>query len=217
VGKFKDTNLSNGSITVEASIIVPIVVMAVTAIVYMSILWFCHSSIHSIINKAAERGAASWRSVSSDINTGKTYLHLMSGGSLYWRLYDKDKEIKLKRIKEHALFDLSRCSIIKPVNIKVDAETREYIIYKKVVVTVESSYKVPAAGLLKIFGFKDTYTIKAKSESIINDSSEFIRNTDFIIDLERELESRYPELRSLAEKSRSVLHNTKQKVKELVN
>ncbi|MGI6777003.1 MAG: TadE family protein [Acetivibrionales bacterium] len=214
--RLKATNPTKGSISVEASIIIPVIILTVTAVVYMAVFWFSHSGVRAVAGKAAERGAESWHCISSTITTGKRNIHSMGREKLYWRLYDSDKELKLKKVEEYALDEFYRYSIIKPLNVSIDAEVREYVIYKKIFVTIECTYRVPAAGLLKIFGFKDTYMIKAQGEAVVNDQPEFLRNTDFIVDLERELENKYPGLKDFADKLRSTLNNTKQKIRELI-
>lgn len=206
-----------GSITVEASIIIPTVILTVIAVIYMSVLWFHYAFIKSTANTAAERGAVSWNFKERHVGTGKVYKDFFKKRNLYWRFGDRDKEAKLQKIKEYINRELDRYHLLTPLDVKVGVVIKEYIIYKKLVVTIENSYRVPAAGLLKVFGFSDTYVIRVQSEALIDDPTEFIRNTDFVIDVERELENKCPEFKDVAEKARDVLSKTKEKVNDFIN
>ena len=67
-----------------------------------------------------------------------------------------------------------------------------------------------------MFGIKNVYKIKAVSESVISDPDELIRNVDLLIDIERELEEKYPELGVTREKIQSVLGSIHNRIKELL-
>ncbi len=203
-----------GSVTVEASIIFPVVFFCTMALIYMGILLYQHMVVQAAADSAVLMGAAAWDNPHKALETGSVSLKDLGSGGLYWRLVDFDKEKKQSKL---AGFLLDKVDSTKKGNtsiLKGDAQVvagmEDYIAYKKLKVTITCSYGIPMGGLLKIFGFGNRYTVKAESTAVINEPVEFIRNTDYILDIEKELEQRVPALQKLGSKSRQVI----QKIQE---
>ncbi len=70
---------------------------------------------------------------------------------------------------------------------------------------------------MKLFGGNDTVTISAKATSTINDPDEFIRTADLVIDIEKKLENKFPELKRIGDKTRETLNDMKDKLKKFVD
>lgn len=203
-----------GYITVEASIIVPFVILSIAAMLYMGLVLYQRAQIQSVSDMAAEAGAAVWGRPLADTGTGRTAGPGSGSGGLYWRLADADRVEKLERIVLYAERSLEKGRLLKPVNSKAEAHIKDYAVYKKLVLTVDEEYELPFGRLLKIFGASGSFDIKVVSEAAIDDPVEFRRNIDFAVDLEKELEDRFPELKDLREKSRDALAGVKGKINE---
>jgi hypothetical protein len=208
--------MEKGSLTVEAAIVVPIAIITVIVLVYMAVLWVHHSNLTSLSHRAAEFCAAAWNSIGKDIDTGRVEKSSLGKDNLYRRLWDPEKQNRINKAKEYIMQNAGNYRIIKPVDVKADVRVKDYIIYKTIEVSIENAYKIPASGFFKIFGINEHYVIHARSESIIKDTEEFIRNTDFIIDIERELEARNLELKKLGDRARQTLEDIKRKAGELL-
>ncbi|HEX2946519.1 MAG TPA: hypothetical protein VHT96_11255 [Clostridia bacterium] len=131
---------------------------------------------------------------------------------LYRRLFDKDSEARLGEIEAYARELAGSSEPIKPVNISVTAEIKDYVIYKKLVVKIDKSYKNPLGGLFGLMGKSKTVDISASAVSTVDEPAELIRTTDFIIDIEKKLENKYPGLKNLADKTRNTMSELKQKL-----
>jgi hypothetical protein len=70
---------------------------------------------------------------------------------------------------------------------------------------------------MKIFGGSDKVRITATAVSTVNEPAELIRNTDFIIDLERKLEARFPELKKVGDKTRESMNELKERLERFVD
>lgn len=210
--KYKKDLYKRGSITVEASIILPLIILAITAIMYMSLLWFQNTCIKMVADMAVERGAESWRNMSVDISTGKVNKTSTDENKLYWRIVDSKKEYKIKKIEEYIEKELTKRRLLQPQHEVIDVEVRDCVIYKKLSVYIENSYAIPAAGLFRTFGLSDTYVVRTQSEAVIDDTTELIRNTDFVIDIKRELENKYPEFEKFTKQIQDVIDDIKHKV-----
>lgn len=206
---------NKGSIVVEAAIVIPIIILSIIAIIYMSYLVFQKAYLQSLADGTAERGAAFWKNRYSNIETGKDYKICPEGMELYWWLCDTSSSTKKNMLKASLERKAGKYSVIKAADRKVDACLLNYIVGKKVKVTIEETYRIPGAELLKIFGIKNNYKIKAVSEAMISDPDELIRNVDFLIDIERELEERYPSLKATGDKVRDIIKNVDDRVNSL--
>ena len=203
---------NSGSITVEASIVIPIVILSITAFIFMGFLLYQRSLMQSAADRAAESGAASWKNPMADTSTGKTAKVELESAGLYWRILDTGRNDKLDKIKLYTETLLKKNNIICPENSLVKVDIIDYKVYRKLEVILENSYRMPIGGFLRIFGASDHFIIRVKSCAVIDDPTELIRNTDLLIDIEKELEDKYPGVKNLAEKTRSVISDMKGKI-----
>jgi hypothetical protein len=164
--------------------------------------------LQSVANTAAERGAAAWSNPSKDMFIEQIKTSDMKNASLYWRLTEilpvsKASETKKTKVEEYVKYSLKQYSLLgKRFDNKeviksdisetvVSCEIKDYIIYKKLVVDVTEKYTIPiGSSLLRPFGFSGQYPIRVKAEAVINEPSEFIRNTDFVVGTIREYDTK---------------------------
>lgn len=66
-------------------------------------------------------------------------------------------------------------------NVNFTAEAKNYILYKTISATATQTVK-PAISLSTL-GIKDTFEISVSGTVVVTDTDEFIRNTDFVIDI----------------------------------
>jgi len=206
-----------GSITVEASIVVPIVILSIMALIFIGFLLYQRSLLQVAADTAVEKGAAVWSRHAADMSTGEITSAELKDQGLYWRIYDTDKDSALKKIENYETDLADKRTLLHSKDSAVEAYIRDYVIYKRLEVTVENSYHIPLGSFLKIFGAKDCFTIKVTAYSIIDDPTELIRNTDFIIDIEKELEDKNPGLKNLGDKTRGIFGDIKGKMSDFLN
>lgn len=172
--------------TVEASIVMPVIIFCILALMYGVILMYQQAYIQSVTDRAAERGAAMWPNASKDMNLGKITKGSIADSDLYWRIYDTDMQDKKEKISS---FITDRIGGTAPGFMKAQrvseprVEKIDWLLYKKLRVTVEVNYKIPLGSLLKPMGIGDTFKVETTSEAVINEPAEFIRNTDFAVDI----------------------------------
>ncbi len=207
--RYKKLYENNGSMTVEASLIVPLIILAIVAVLFLCILLYQYAYLQTVSNEVAERGAACWGNISKmgtnddgfivesgELNSSQELLDTQ----LYWRITKSSEEDKIKSLKEFTLYKLRKNNIleneISSLSIEdiegegdiVDIWLKDYIVYKELNVVIKDSYKIPLGDTLKIFGMDNEYNIRVHSKAVIDDPLEFIRNTDFIIDTLKEYE-----------------------------
>jgi hypothetical protein len=206
----KNLSGKKGSMTVEACIVVPIVILSITAVIYISLLLYQYVHIQSMTDTIAEQGALSWSNIKRDIETGKLEMSDINKSGLYWRLFDSDKEVRENRLLDYAESKKSgEMNILSGTGLKTAIKLNNHIIYKNIEITSEDAYRVPAGQAFRVFGFKEYFPVNAESRAAIRDPAEFIRDIDFVIDIEKELENRYPGLKDFADKAREIVKGIK--------
>jgi hypothetical protein len=205
-----------GSITVEASIIVPLVILSISAALYIGMLLYQKALLQSAAEAAAEAGAAVWASGTSALESYRPDRD-SDNFRLYRRIYDDGGEDRLKKIEEYALSLASRGELVKSVETTADAVIRDYIVYRKLEVSICKCYNVPLGKFMKIFGGSDRVMISARAVSTVSEPAELIRTTDFIIDLEKKLEARFPGLKKVGDKTRETMNDLKARLEQFVD
>lgn len=190
-GKIKD---NKGSFTVEACIVVPVVIISILALIMIGEFLYQQFCIQSIADRTAQRGAEIWNYPAKDMIYGQITKDRMKDVSLYWRIWESDsaRHVKKSKIEEYTKYLVYCDSVLgEPVNVEATADmVEDYIFYKKIRVTVTAEYKNPFASFLKAFGIKNTIKIKAHSDAVINEPVEFIRSTDFAVDVVKEIDNK---------------------------
>lgn len=199
---------NSGSMTVEASLVFPVIFLAIVTIIYICILLYQQAYLKSLANHAAERGAACWSNISkmeisSDnyrIETGRLEdSEELLNTSLYWRITKAYEEEKIKNLKTYIIHKLKKNNILESqiskestdrdgINDRIDIWLKDYIVYKELNVKIKDSYRIPLGNILRVFGLDGKYNIEIHSRAVIDDPIEFIRSTDFIVDTLKEYE-----------------------------
>lgn len=214
---------NRGSFTVEAAVIIPTVILIMFALILISEFLYQKSCIQAIADRTVQRGAEIWNSPSKDMVFGQITLDNMDDADLYWRIWEMSdsKKKKESKIEGYAGYLLKESAVLgKPVDLKITAVVVEdYIVYKKIRVNVEAKYKNPFLSLLKVFGIGNTITIKTHSDAIINEPVEFIRTTDFVVDVVEEVDNKVFEGKGgeMVKDVREGISNVFLKVKDFLN
>lgn len=202
-----------GSVTIEASIIVPLVILCVVALIYMAIMLYQKAYLQAEADLAAERAAAVWDNSSKNMSTGALGIGSLEDDGLYWELFDPLRQEKLDRLKYG--INLKRSALHGEKYIT--SSIADYVVYKKLVVMIRGEYSFPGGEMLSIFGIGDKLTVRVQSEAVIYDPAEFIRNTDFLIDTGREIEREFPGLRKAGEKLREIMNSISERISKFFN
>ncbi|HEY9062470.1 MAG TPA: hypothetical protein VIO64_18515 [Pseudobacteroides sp.] len=196
--------------TVEASLIIPAVIVSLIVLVYICFMLYEQSYIKALANTASERGAATWANPSKDMYMEFIDKRNLAGTSLYWRVgefftkgdkqkkYDKVNAFVLKSISKNSFFTKDRSDKGKETltlkytdsRMSVKCDLEDYVIYKKLKVSIEEEYSLPISNMFRAFGIDVKFKISASSESVVDDPVEFVRNTDFVMDSVREIDQK---------------------------
>ena len=207
-------NNERGSFTVEAALVFSTVFFCLLALIYMSLLLYQQVRLQSVASMAAQRGALVWSNPARDMYITRLTQQNLAGGDLYWRIIDTRQDEKKNKISAFIKTQAGSRNALNSVNGEIQPPSLEdYIIYKKLEVTVSKSYKIPVGNLLKAFGLSDEFRLTATDSAVINEPAEFIRNTDFLIDTGKEIDRKLK--LNLAEKGAGILDTVKKALEKL--
>ncbi|MGE5473680.1 MAG: TadE/TadG family type IV pilus assembly protein [Ignavibacteriales bacterium] len=190
----KRISTNEGKLVVETAIIFPLVFLTVIAVLYICMILFEKAYLQSLADLAAQRGSVMWRNQKKDIMLGSVNKDDLKKGGLYWQLIDLNNKEKEQKIRNYILARLGRHKLLMPAEKpNISVKGRSLIAQNKLEINIERKYKIPPGRVLKILGMTPYYTICVKSEAVIDQPTEFIRNTDLVFDIEKGLEAKYPE------------------------
>lgn len=207
--RLRKSNTEKGSITVEASIVTPVVLLSIIAVILAGLLLYQRALMQSVADRAIEAGALTWENTFCNIATGRIKTDELSDSGLYWRLFETDKEEKKAKVKGYAEELLKKNNILKPESSSVSVSILDFAVYKRLELTIENTYRLPGGSVLRLFGSGGKFKLNISSCVVVNDAAELIRNTDFLLNTEKELEDRYPGLKDLGDKTRGVFSKVK--------
>lgn len=179
-----------GSFTIEASLIFPIIFLIILCFIIVSIVSYQKASLYYISSLTAERAAYNWTNSYKDSVTGEFNIEKNDG--LYWRLID-DNVIEIlfgytdicNAIEVEIGDDIYSANTLPRKKLLSIANTLpsgvegkliyQHNLQREIIVELESSIKAPNF-VETLIGDK----IRVSSKSIITDPVEYIRTVDFI-------------------------------------
>ncbi|MCT4596426.1 MAG: pilus assembly protein [Vallitalea sp.] len=194
-----------GSLTVEASLIFPIVLFVVISLLYIGIYLHDVTCMKAIVNEATQRYELAY-SNKIDINTGEVLSNnkRLSRG-LYWRFSNYNDHDKY--VKEFIRNKIKDNLIMKDDNIIISTKIIHNNIMKSVNITVEKDFTTfiaPVNNILSLNG--KNLTMAVSSKAIVKDQVELIRNIDMLDNISDDI----PILRNSKE-------NYKKKIRDIID
>lgn len=183
-----------GSMTIELAIIFPLVIMVMLVMIYIVLLYYQYTAIHALSNQAIMNSGLSL----GKLKNGKNTEALIDEGKfnsseinspLYWRiaLWDNQQSQK-EAIEGYMLNKLGKYQILSPKEVKIEVEIKNYLLYQKIILVVKARYEPPVPFISTILADSEGFHIRTRSETIVKDPTEVIRNIDFAEDLLSEYE-----------------------------
>lgn len=181
-----------GSLIVESTIVYPIVFFVLLFLLYMGNLFYLKANIDSVVARESVRYASKYAdpnledfqegiptSIGSANNVTKgiyRYVNILDMGSIN-KASTQTKNELIKDIKETGFYGGMTPTDIKVVSHKCN----NYVVYQTYEVEVSYDLKFP---IKFIFNEKPTILhMSSREETPVTDTSEFIRNVDFAVDV----------------------------------
>lgn len=183
-------NSENGMVIIEATFVFPIMFIILFFLIYMGNAFYIKAQIEAVVEEQALTGAnycadpilETIRETGSipSLNNLQTepYRYIFGGMSSVESKISNEVEKAIIK-KSSSLFNNMNPTITTPSS-KI-AEFNNYVVYSTFSVEVQYVIKFPISFLGE--STPPLLTINSRAEAPVNDTAEFIRNTDMVIDL----------------------------------
>jgi len=170
---------NRGSLTVEASLVFPIVVLAIAMVIFITFLMYQDTYTETSVNLATERSVNVSENINVEIATGRISAVNLEK-SLYFNPLSEDK----KNIIEAYLYGkLNTFNILTPQSRTMEVTSVDHLIYQTMEIKVTENYSLPAGRIFDLIGLNDGITRTAQAQVTINEPEEMIRNIDLIMQI----------------------------------
>lgn len=192
IGKFKNKiKKENGAVTiVEASFVFPIMFIVLFFLIYMGNAFYVKAQVEALVQSYAIEGAARCADpmLENVDKTGKfpslDKLKIQPYRYIFGGMDDVETDIagKVKKeISKSTSFFKNMSPVLKNKSSSNIAKYQSYVVYSTFSVDVDYSITFP----IRFLGTEKStiLNLEARSEVAVNDTTEFIRNTDMVIDM----------------------------------
>lgn len=166
----------SGSAVVEATILLPIMIMIFAGLFLLSV----YLPSRAVLQRATQHAATGIATAKSDSTYefyGGTYKETTNYDNVYAAMFAKvDTSAAETAVKEYC----SKAVILNGDDIEVECGVTNYLIYKEVYVTATQSIKSPVN--LSLVGFPETLDLTVTSMAVIQNGDEFVRTMDLTAD-----------------------------------
>ena len=192
IGKLKNQIKKEiGAVTiVEASFVFPIMFIVLFFLIYMGNAFYVKAQVESLVQSSAIEGAARCADpmLKNVDETGKfpklNELDIQPYRYIFGGMDDIESDIvgKVKKeISQSTSFFKNMSPVLKNKSSANIAKYQSYVVYSTFSVDVDYSITFP----IRFLGTEQStiLNLKARSEVAVNDTTEFIRNTDMVVDM----------------------------------
>lgn len=193
IGKFREisTNENGAMAIVEASIVFPVMFIVLFFLIYMGNAFYIQAEVESVVQESAIRGAVLCSDPLMKYAENNKQLpapkdldldpYRYSIGGMNNVESEISKSLKKELTSSNSTFFKNMKPKIKNSKNGGFAQYNNYVIYSTFSVEVDYSVTIP----ITFFGSDEISIIdmSSRSEVAVNDTPEFIRNTDMVIDM----------------------------------
>lgn len=175
----KVLKLNQGSLTVEASLVFPIVMLSIAMVIFMSFLMYQYIYTETIVNLVAERSVAVQQNVNVEIATGRIRADELEK-PLYFMHFSEEKK---NNIKNYLVTKLERFELVKPEQRTIKIINNSHFIYQTLEIKVTANYKLPAGRIFNFIGLRDGITRTTQSRVIVFQPEGLIRDVNLMFEI----------------------------------
>ncbi|MBQ2276462.1 MAG: hypothetical protein II331_07455 [Lachnospiraceae bacterium] len=156
-----------GALTLEASLIMPIILVVFLSMFYLLFYAIDAGKIHAVIGESGIKASSCFKN-GGNLDTGNYSMEQLLSRDLYYLVTTKYEQ-ETQAVKQHVRKKLNQKSLFSEVS-KVDVAIEK----QRIIIKVESHLKMPLLGVFLRNQLKGL-TIRQKGVTQIERSSEFIR------------------------------------------
>lgn len=197
-----DINNDRGSMTIEASLIVSVIIFIISGLIFSFILLHQKTMLEKAALMAAQQGAEIWADIDRDIESRLlAHEEKISFRELYQQLFDFSREYEEDLdlnddipvgsgstkgslqdrkfyIVRNMVYDQLHKGLLKPQSTKLTIGFTNNYMVRKIEITVVQDVKIPLSGIYQFFGGESTLKLKGTGAAVVSEPDEYIRNID---------------------------------------
>ena len=170
----------DGSFTVEASLIMPLIIFIIITLIYFAFYLHDQACLQAIANQVAEKGTESLLYNEVDIDEGSIVYNSINERAIYWRFTDNCNSKTNNIISYGESESKDRFFNVRSKDVVMDLAVNSNLLNKCVQVNMQAPFKTPLKFVNELLNNGKSLNIKVSSKANMNDSVEFIRNIDLI-------------------------------------
>lgn len=184
-----------GLAVVEATLLLPFCFIMIIALYYVAIFMCQKANLQANVQNALiyykNTDSDNFVTASTDMTYGKAEGTISAVGSSYQAPGDDySNSFPYRFLSFHFSEDNFKSFFRSMVgymffdngeNVQITADSKNYVVYKTI--TATATQTVTPAISLKMVGGRDSITISATATAVVTNGDDFIRNTDFVVDV----------------------------------
>lgn len=190
-GLNKKTKGEKGSMTLETSIVFCAVFFCIVAVIYICLLIYHQTCNEALAERTSRKVASTWNNLYEDMFIKKKTTQELSKNQLYEEFVDEEIDKKRLKAVKYIAFYHDPFKVLKSYNSGIEMRIQNSIVNRKIEICINEQYKLPVGQIFNIVGLNNIFGFSAKSESVINEPTEFINNTDFLVETCNEIDRKY--------------------------
>lgn len=185
-----------GSLTVEMAIVLPIVLLTIFGMIYLSIVHYQNMVTATAAMQTAAKAAANWNTLGSGDSEG-WYVREVDGQKIlvtrpdygdhdpYGSILDTEAGTRLDNVEAYMEWLMTGNPTVfeGETTSEATAEKTGGLLQKYISVSIEKTYINPLGNLMESIGIADSDTNVITAKAPLNTPTEFIRNISFIEEL----------------------------------
>jgi len=170
---------NKGSLTVEASLVFPIVMLAIAMVIFITFLMYQDTYTETSVNLVVERSVPVRENLSVEIATGRISAANLEK-SLFFMPLSEDKK---KEIDTYLREKLNVFNILTPQSREIIITSDNNLIYQTLEIEVTENYSLPAGRIFGLIGLNEGISRTAQAQVTIIEPEEMVRNVDLIMQI----------------------------------
>lgn len=178
----------NGYLTIELSMVFSVLFFSLLLILFIGMVLYQEVHLQSLAVQASERGSVVYSSRVSDMTTNIKSLEDFKIRDPYRNVpfMDGGKKGEYTSLVNRYVADrIGSRNIISGENHNGGnyTEIEDYLIAKRVKVTISAGYRMPGGDIPSMFGHEGPFDVNTAAVSAVVDAPDFVRNIDIITDI----------------------------------
>lgn len=182
---------NDGYLTIEITLVFQVLFFSLMLILFMGMVLYQEVKLQSLAIRASERGSVVYSSRVRDMSSTEKTLEDFKVRDPYRNVPFMDigkKGEYASLVNKYVADKIGADNIIsgKNKNAGAYAQVEDYLIEKRIKVTIQSDYALSVSSIPAMFGHEGPFGVNTTAVSAIVDSPDFVRNVDIVTDIAKQ-------------------------------